>query len=196
MRVGVLALQGGYQAHVTVLERLNIPSVLVTHPQHLTGLQGLILPGGESTTMLKLLVEEGLFSAIQEFAKAGRCLFGTCAGAILLANQVLNPYQPSLGLIDVCIERNAYGRQIASRIEWGYFLDQQEPLEMVFIRAPKLTTFSHNTTVFATSCNQPVGVMTNRIMLTTFHPELTVDNRIHSLFLSLCAKEQSKRKQA
>ncbi len=114
MKIGILAIQGDYEAHSKVLERLGAEHTLVTTPEHLEGVRGLILPGGESTTHLKVLSEEGLLDAIRKFAADGGAFFGTCAGAILLAREVHGPSQPSLGLLDMVIQRNGYGRQLAS----------------------------------------------------------------------------------
>ncbi|MBA2654298.1 MAG: pyridoxal 5'-phosphate synthase glutaminase subunit PdxT [Gammaproteobacteria bacterium] len=186
LRVGILSVQGDFEAHADVLERLNVASVFVTHPKHLSGIQGLILPGGESTAMLKFLLEEGFIEAIKEFALAGRCLYGTCAGAILLADEVVNPSQQSLHLIDATVERNAFGRQIASRISEGICFDK--PMEMVFIRAPRIVRLGKKATAFAYYEGQPVGVTQDRYMMTTFHPELTQDVSVHELFVELCRK--------
>lgn len=185
MRLGVLALQGGFDAHAERLKRLGVPWVFVTHAQQLNDVHGLILPGGESSTMLTLLEAGDFFPALIQFA-AERVLFGTCAGAILLAKKVLNPAQPSLGLINITVERNAYGRQLASHIGRGDYRGGKENFEMVFIRAPRILKLGSEVTVFASYANQPVGVIEKRCMLTTFHPELTADSAIHQLFIEKC----------
>lgn len=186
MKVGILALQGDYEAHAKVLDKLNIAYTFVRHPKHLATITGLILPGGESTTLLHLLKEDNFLEAIRDFAD-NNYLFGTCAGAILLAKEVTQSAQPSLGLIDVAVERNAYGRQLDSQIvEGSLFLDESNPvsIEMVFIRAPKITRVGSAVQVFATYQDQPVGVHNDRCMLTTFHPELTSSTLIHEYFIT------------
>jgi pyridoxal 5'-phosphate synthase pdxT subunit len=190
MRIGVLAIQGDFEAHAKILKSMDVTSIYVTRPEHLSGIQGLILPGGESTTMLKLLMQDGFFDALKKFAMADRFLFGTCAGSILLAKEVLNPSQVSLNLLDATVERNAYGRQLASHIGKGNYFDQVEAMEMIFIRAPKITRVDSRVEIFATYQNEPVGVMNDRCMITTFHPELTNDTTLHQLFLD---KIQGKR---
>src|SRR5271167_3904087 len=136
MTIGIVAIQGDYQAHAQALDRLASPHTYVRVPEDLAGLAGVILPGGESTTHLKVMQEEGLFAALKQFAANGGAFFGTCAGAILLARDVHGPAQDSLGLLDVSILRNGYGRQLASDIHTGQTKLSDEPLEMVFIRAP------------------------------------------------------------
>jgi pyridoxal 5'-phosphate synthase pdxT subunit len=191
-KVGVLALQGDFAAHGAALERAGAEPVLVREAEQLTALDGLIIPGGESTTMLKLLRYEGLFDTLAEFGRR-RPIFGTCAGAILLAKDVSNPAQESLGLMDLSVERNAYGRQIDSRvteIEPGedfaartapYKLDAK--LEAVFIRAPIIRRTGPGVKVLARYAGDPVLVEEGRHLAATFHPELTSDARVHHLFL-------------
>jgi 5'-phosphate synthase pdxT subunit len=183
MNIGIFAVQGDFEAHATMLQRLSVPYTFVTKPSQLRSIDGLILPGGESTTMLKFLTEENFLEPIQDFAKTN-CLLGTCAGAILLANKVMNPSQYSLALIDVLIERNAYGRQLASHIVWGDFGSQK--IEMVFIRAPRILEIGPEVEVFATYEGEPVGVSQGNFMLTTFHPELTENPQVHQHFISQC----------
>ena len=135
--IGVLAIQGDFAMHAKMLERMGAPYKLVKHPSELAEVGGLIMPGGESTTMLKFFSNEGMGQAIKEFVTAGKPVFGTCAGAILLAKEVLNPPQERLGLLDITIERNAYGRQVDSSVRQGECPElSPRPLEMVFIRAP------------------------------------------------------------
>ena len=136
MKIGIVAIQGDYEAHAKALDRLGAAHTYVRRPEDLAGLAGIILPGGESTTHLKVMKEEGLFAALKQFAANGGAFFGTCAGAILLARDVHGPAQDSLGLLDVSILRNGYGRQLASHIQRGATKLREEPLEMVFIRAP------------------------------------------------------------
>ena len=183
-RVGVLALQGDFEAHKGALERAGAEAVEVRTAAELDGLDGLILPGGESTTMLKLLEDEGLFEPLRRFGEE-RPIFGTCAGAILLATEVLNPAQKSLGLVDMTIERNAYGRQLESRIEkleWGGS-SNGDRLEAVFIRAPIVRRVGPGVKVLASYQGSPVLVEQGRHLVATFHPELTKDGRVHEEFV-------------
>jgi pyridoxal 5'-phosphate synthase pdxT subunit len=181
MRIGVLALQGDFDAHRRRLEELGAEVVLVRKPEQLDEIDGLVIPGGESGTFLKLLGEEG-FAKLRQFVRE-KPTFGTCAGAILLANEVENPKQSGLGVLDIRIRRNAYGRQIDSSIRQGRFGD--EPLEMVFIRAPKIERVGPGVEVIATEGSDPVGVRQGRVMAATFHPELSEDTRVHQAFLDL-----------
>lgn len=185
MKVGILAVQGDFEAHGEVLSKLGVEHVFVKTPADMDGLQGLILPGGESTTQLKFLAEEGLEKAIHEFAARGGALFGTCAGAILLAREVRNPQQASLGLADLVIARNAYGRQVASEVRAGASKLKEGPLEMVFIRAPVIEQVGRDVEVLAESEGRPVLVRHGRVLAATFHPELTRDTTVHEFFLKL-----------
>ncbi len=185
LRIGILAVQGDYEAHARMVERAGAEPVYVRRPADLAGLAGIILPGGESTTHLKILTEEGLFGAVQKFAAAGGGIFGTCAGAILLAREVRNPAQTSLGLLNISILRNAYGRQLASEIHMGLTKLRSEPLEMVFIRAPIIESVGEGVDVLAEDEGHPVLVRQGRILASTFHPELTADPAVHIFFLSL-----------
>jgi pyridoxal 5'-phosphate synthase pdxT subunit len=182
MVIGVLALQGDFDAHRRRLEELGVKVVLVKKPEQLDGLDGLVIPGGESGTFLKLLGEEG-FAKLKEFVHA-KPTFGTCAGAILLATEVENPKQAGLGALDIRIRRNAYGRQIDSSIREGRLGDS--PLEMVFIRAPKIERVGPEVEVIATESSDPVAVRQGKAMAATFHPELSDDTRVHQAFLDLC----------
>jgi 5'-phosphate synthase pdxT subunit len=185
MRIGILAVQGDFAAHRAALERLGVDSTLVKTPGDFAGLSGLILPGGESTTHLKFLNEEGLLGPIQELAARGGALLGTCAGAILLAREAKNPPQPSLGLLDMVVVRNAYGRQVASGVRLGPTTLKPEPLEMVFIRAPIIERVGPGVEVLAEFEQHPVLVRQGRVMAATFHPELTEDSAVHDCFLKL-----------
>ena len=183
-RVGVLALQGDFEAHERALQRAGAEAVEVRSAADLENIQGLVIPGGESTTMMKLLELENLLGPLREFGKQ-KPIFGTCAGAILLASEVSNPPQASLGLMDIGVERNAYGRQLDSRIAHlkpeG---DRQEgDLEAVFIRAPVIRRVGEGATVLARYQGDPVLVEQGRHLVATFHPELTDDSRIHLMFL-------------
>ena len=181
MKIGVLALQGDFDAHRRRLEELGAEVGLVKKPEQFNGIDGLVIPGGESGTFLKLLGEGG-FEKLKQFVRV-KPTFGTCAGAILLANEVENPKQAGLGAIDIRIRRNAYGRQIDSSIREGKFGDS--PLEMVFIRAPKIEHVGTGVEVIATEGGDPVAVRQGRVMAATFHPELSEDSRVHRAFLDL-----------
>lgn len=183
MKIGILAIQGDYEAHSKVLERLGADYVFVRTPPDLAGINGLILPGGESSTHLKVMTEEGLLDAIKQFAADGGAFFGTCAGAILLAREVHGPDQPSLGLIDMVVQRNAYGRQIASDVRLGHTKLKEEPLEMVFIRAPIISQVGRGVAVLAEDDGHPVIVEQGKKLAATFHPELTDDTTVHEYFL-------------
>jgi 5'-phosphate synthase pdxT subunit len=178
--VGVLALQGDFAAHQRAIEQAGAAAVEVRAENELRQIDGLIIPGGESTTMLKLLREENLLEPLRRFG-AEKPIFGTCAGAILLASRVLNPEQEALGLMDLTVERNAYGRQINSRIV--EVMLENQPLEAVFIRAPVIRRVGENTRVLATYLHDPVLVEQGKHMAATFHPELTGDFRIHRHFV-------------
>jgi pyridoxal 5'-phosphate synthase pdxT subunit len=181
--VGIVAIQGDYEAHGKVLERLGVKHRYVRAPGDLTGLSGVILPGGESTTHLKVMREEGLFDALKQFAKNGGAFFGTCAGAILLARDVHGPAQESLGLLDIAILRNGYGRQLASDVHASATKLRKEPVEMVFIRAPIIESVGKGVEVLAEDAGHPVLVQQGRILASTFHPELTTDTAVHEYFL-------------
>ena len=181
MRIGVLALQGDFDAHRKRLEELGAEVVLVKKPEQLDGIDGLVIPGGESSTFLKLLGEAG-FAKLKEFVRL-KPTFGTCAGAILLAKDIENPHQTGLGALDIGIRRNAYGRQLESSIREGLFAGS--PIEMVFIRAPKIERLGPKVEVLATEGKDAVVVRQGKTMAATFHPELTNDPRIHQAFLDL-----------
>jgi 5'-phosphate synthase pdxT subunit len=193
MTIGVLALQGDFDAHRRRLEELGAKVVLVKKPEQLGEIDGLVIPGGESGTFLKLLGEEG-FEKLKQFVQV-KPTFGTCAGAILLATEVENPKQAGLGAIDIGIRRNAYGRQLDSSIREGKFLRKLNreldkdpsgsPLEMVFIRAPKIERLGPGVEVIATEGKDPVAVRQGRVMAATFHPELSDDTRVHRAFLEM-----------
>ena len=190
MKIGVLAIQGDYEAHKLVLERLGVEAVLVRKPEQLDGIDAIIIPGGESSTFLNFLVERGFMEKLRNFVQA-KPAFGTCAGAILLAREVENPPQPSLGALDISIRRNAYGRQIDSSIVESKTALGEKPLEMVFIRAPKITGAGKGVEILATKDGDPVLVRQGRIMAATFHPELSNDSRVHREFLALVSGAKS-----
>ena len=181
-RIGVLAIQGDYAAHAQALSESGADPVEIRKPDQLAGLDALILPGGESTTMLKFLEKLDFFGVLRDFCQE-HPVFGTCAGAILLAREVLNPPQRSLGLLDAVVERNAYGRQIDSTILTAETTLPGGPLEMVFIRAPRILSTGSGVEVLARREGYPVLVRQGRIMAATFHPELSPDRRVHRLFV-------------
>jgi len=185
--IGILAVQGDFEAHAAMVAGLGAETVEVRAPADLEGCDGLILPGGESTTQLQFLQEEGLADAIVKFAKRGSPVFGTCAGAILLATEVLNPRQDSLKLMEMTILRNGYGRQIASDVVTGSTTLKKEPLEMVFIRGPIIERAGKGIEVLAEYAGKPTLVQCGNIMAATFHPELTDDTIVHEHFLNLAA---------
>jgi pyridoxal 5''-phosphate synthase, glutaminase subunit Pdx2 len=187
--IGVLALQGDFEAHQKALARAGADSVLVRTAEELQNVAGLVIPGGESTTMLKLLRQENLFEPLREFGQQ-RPIFGTCAGAILLASEVSSPQQESLGLVDMAIERNAYGRQLDSRVvkltpEDGL---AGKELEAVFIRAPIIRRVGETGHVLARYLGDPVLVDFGRHLVATFHPELTPDPTVHRMFVDRVAR--------
>ncbi|HWE51339.1 MAG TPA: pyridoxal 5'-phosphate synthase glutaminase subunit PdxT [Bryobacteraceae bacterium] len=188
-KVGVLALQGDFEAHTRALERAGAEAVEIRTAEQLKDIDGLVIPGGESTTMLKLLDYMNLKEPLREFA-AKKPVFGTCAGAILLAKEVLRPAQESFGLMDLTVERNAYGRQIDSRVVHlspdAEFAERagEGDMEAVFIRAPIIRRTGPEVNVLAKYEGDPVLVEQGRHLVATFHPELTQDPRVHKLFLS------------
>ncbi len=188
-KVGVLALQGDFEAHAKALERAGAEAVLVRTAEGLKSIDGLVIPGGESTTMLKLLNYMDLKEPLREFAKA-KPVFGTCAGAILLAKEVENPQQESFGVVDLTVERNAYGRQLDSRVTTLHPDEDFQKragdgdVEAVFIRAPIIRRAGPDVKVLAEYEGDPVLVEQGKHLVATFHPELTQDARVHKLFLS------------
>ncbi len=185
--IGVLAIQGDYAAHAEALSDAGAIPVEVRKPEELAGIDGLILPGGESTTILKFLEKRHFFDALKEFS-AHHPVFGTCAGAILLAREVRNPAQRSLGILDATVERNAYGRQIDSSILTAETSLPGGPLEMVFIRAPRIVTTGDSVEVLARREGFPVLVRQGTTMAATFHPELSGDRRVHKAFVDIVAQ--------
>ncbi len=189
-RVGILALQGDFEAHSKALARAGAEPVFVRTSEDLSSVDGLVIPGGESTTMLKLLKAENMMESLARFGRE-RPIFGTCAGVILLAKDVSNPAQESLGLLDLAVERNGYGRQIDSRVttlepseDFGARTGEKGGLEAVFIRAPIIRRAGSEVRVLASYEGDPVLVEQGRHLAATFHPELTSDPRVHELFLS------------
>jgi 5'-phosphate synthase pdxT subunit len=187
VKIGILAVQGDFEAHAAMLERLGVETAEVRTCADLEGCEGLILPGGESTTQLQFLQEEGLREAILKFAGQGGAILGTCAGAILLATEVQNPRQDSLKLLDMTVLRNAYGRQVASDVVSGATKLKKDPLEMVFIRGPIIERAGPGVEVLAEYAGKPALVQRGQIVAATFHPELTDDTTVHEHFLQLAA---------
>jgi 5'-phosphate synthase pdxT subunit len=192
MKIGILAVQGDFEAHAKTLARLGADYVFVRTPSDMQGVDALILPGGESTTQWKFLVEEGLQKSIAEHAAKGGAIFGTCAGAILLARDVQNPKQESLGLADISVIRNGYGRQLSSEVRHGATEISAAPIEMVFIRAPIIERVGPDTRVLATSEGQPVLIRQKQILISTFHPELSSDTTVHQYFVDMVSEGKSR----
>jgi 5'-phosphate synthase pdxT subunit len=187
--LGVLGLQGDFAAHGQVLTRLGVEWRVVRQPDQLDGLVGLIVPGGESTTLIKLMDSSSLWHSVGAFAAAGGGLLGTCAGMIIAAREVRNPPQRSLGLIDISVERNSYGRQIDSFEACGQLHapeGQPRPLEMVFIRAPRMVRLGPQVEQLASCRGECVLARHGRVMVASFHPELTADATVHQLFVAMC----------
>jgi 5'-phosphate synthase pdxT subunit len=181
-RIGILAIQGDYAAHAEAVSEVSAEPVEIRNPEELASLDGLILPGGESTTMLKFLEKRDFFEVLKEFC-VSRPVFGTCAGAILLAREVRNPGQRSLGILDAVVERNAYGRQIDSSILTAETSLEGGPLEMVFIRAPRIVTTGPKVEVLARREGFATLVKQGGVLAATFHPELSTDRRVHEAFV-------------
>ena len=192
-RIGVLALQGAYNAHVETLRRLGTEAVLIRRAGQLSDPvnrpNGLIIPGGESTSFLRHLERDGFFPVLESFVRQSPT-FGTCAGAILLASHVTNPAQQSLGAMDITVERNSYGRQHDSTILSAPTTLPGGPLEMVFIRAPRISEIGPAVEVLAIRDASPVLVRQGHLLAATFHPELSTDLRVHQLFLSMVKSHQ------
>jgi 5'-phosphate synthase pdxT subunit len=185
VKIGIVAIQGDFAAHAAMLEALGAETVEVRTVPDLAGCDGIVLPGGESTTQLQFLKEEGLFDAIREFSRRGGAVFGTCAGAILLATRVENPNQESLGLLDMTVLRNGYGRQLASHVFLGDSTLKKDPLEMVFIRGPIIEEVGKGISVLARHEGKPALVEKGNVLAATFHPELTDDSTVHAHFLKM-----------
>ena len=182
MTIGILAIQGDYEAHAKMLDRIGVAHRYVRTSDDLSGLDGIILPGGESTTHLKVMTEEGLFEPLRKFGADGGPVYGTCAGAILLAREVQGPQQASLGLLDASVLRNGYGRQLASDVHVVQTKLREQRIEMVFIRAPIFETVGPKVEVLAEFGGHPILVRQGNILASTFHPELTEDTTIHEYF--------------
>ena len=183
--IGVLALQGDFREHKQVFETLGATVKEVRLPKDLQDLRGLVIPGGESTTMTKLIKIYGFDTAIPEFYKQGKAIWGTCAGAIVIANEIIGyPDQPRLNLLDISVERNAYGRQVDS-FEADVEIETLGSFHTIFIRAPRIARTGANVKVLARYKENPIMVLKDKVMATVFHPELSKDNRVHQFFLDL-----------
>jgi 5'-phosphate synthase pdxT subunit len=195
IRIGVLALQGDFAMHARALERCGAQAVEIRKPAELADVDGLIMPGGESTTLLKLMEAWGFVPALEKFHAEGRPIFGTCAGLILLARDVENPRQFSLGLIDVGVERNAYGRQRESFEAHGRAtLDGRDiPVEMVFIRAPRIRRVGPGVETLARHGGDAVLARQGSVLVATFHPELTDDPAVHEYFCEMVVRAAAHR---
>ena len=190
--IGVLALQGAFREHRQALERLGARVREVRLPGDLAGLSGLVIPGGESTTVAKLMASYGLDAAIPEFHAAGGAVWGTCAGAIAVARDIEGfPEQPRLGLLDIGVARNAYGRQVASFETDLEVAGLGAPFRGVFIRAPRISRVGPGVETLARLAGDPILVAGNRVMASVFHPELAGDDRLHRLFVRLAAQPRS-----
>ena len=196
MKIGIVAIQGDFAAHAAILQNLGAETVEVRTVKDLEGCDGIVLPGGESTTQLQFLQEEGLFEAIRKFSRQGGAVFGTCAGTILLATHVKNPAQESLGLLDMTVLRNGYGRQLASDVFFEPSTLKKEPLEMVFIRGPIIENVGEDIAVLARHAGKPALVEKGNVLAATFHPELTDDTTVHEHFLEMAARPVAARAQA
>ncbi len=193
MKIGILALQGAFAEHAKVLEKLGVVSVQIRNlddfQQHQSDLSGLILPGGESTTMGKLLRDQQMLVPIQEAILSGLPVFGTCAGLILLAKEITSQEESHLGTMDIVVERNAYGRQL------GSFYTEAEckgvgKIPMTFIRGPIISGLGEGVEILATLDDQIVAAQEKNMLVTSFHPELTDDVGLHQYFINMC-KEKS-----
>ena len=182
--IGVLALQGAFEVHARRLAELGATTSLIRKPEELAALDALVIPGGESTTFLKHLERSGFYDTLDSFVRT-KPVFGTCAGCILLAKDVTNPPQPSFGVLDIAVERNAYGRQNDSAILTAETSLPGGPLEMVFIRAPRITRIGPSIETLATRDGSPTLIRQGRLLAATFHPELSDDTRVHQLFLDI-----------
>jgi len=190
--IGVLAIQGDFDAHAAALREAGADAILVRRPEQLTEADGLVIPGGESTTFLKFLKRDGFLDSLQEFVR-NKPTFGTCAGCILLAKEVTHPSQASLGMLNATVERNAYGRQIDSTIVTSPTKLGGDPLEMVYIRAPRIVKTGPEVEVLAERDGFPVLVQQGQILAATFHPELSSDRRVHARFVELVRKHADTR---
>ncbi|HJN28890.1 MAG TPA: pyridoxal 5'-phosphate synthase glutaminase subunit PdxT [Candidatus Latescibacteria bacterium] len=190
VRVGALALQGDFDAHLRVMAELGAETSAIRKPEQLRQIDALVIPGGESTTLIKLMDAYDFWEPLREFTTGGR-VFGTCAGLILVASEVINPAQRSLGLLDVTVERNSYGRQRESFESAGQFIDRNSDeaktreIPMVFIRAPRIQRLGEGVRALATHGEDTVMARSDHVLVATFHPELSHDPFVHQYFLSM-----------
>ncbi|MCD6552186.1 pyridoxal 5'-phosphate synthase glutaminase subunit PdxT [Thermotoga sp.] len=186
MKIGVLGVQGDVREHVEALHRLGVETLIVKLPKHLDMVDGLILPGGESTTMIRIIKEMSMGERLVEKISDGLPVFATCAGVILLAKRISNYEQEKLGVMDIVVERNAYGRQVES---FETFLEipaiGKDPFRAIFIRAPRIVEVGKRVEILAYHDGDPVLVKEDKILASTFHPELTDDLRLHRYFLEM-----------
>lgn len=196
MMIGVLALQGDFALHERALDRIGKESAEVRKPTELEGVDGLIIPGGESTTLLKLMDGWEFVTALERFHAAGKPIFGTCAGLLLLAKEVLNPAQSSLGFIDLTAERNAYGRQKESFETQGEadLERKSQRIEMVFIRAPRIRRVGPMVTPLAWHDGKCVMAQEGSVLVASFHPELTDDPILHRYFAGMVSRSLTREK--
>ena len=186
MKIGVLALQGAFREHCSMLEGCGVTAVEIRKPEELDDVVGLVIPGGESTTIGKLMVQWGLMEKIKVRVSQGMAIYGTCAGMIMLAKEIIESDQPRLGLMDITVKRNGFGRQresfeaTMSVPEFG-----EEPVQAVFIRAPYIEKTGESVKIMAMVKDKIVIARQDKILVTAFHPELTNDNRIHKYFISM-----------
>jgi pyridoxal 5'-phosphate synthase pdxT subunit len=190
MKIGVLALQGDFREHINMLKKIGMNPIEVKKPEDLDKVYGLIIPGGESTTIGKLMKKYQLDKEIKERYRQGMPIYGTCAGAILLAKDIQNSKQHKLGIIDISVSRNSYGRQIESFETDISLPDSKKPFKAIFIRAPQITEIRNGVKILAKHNDHPVLARTENILISTFHPELTDDTRIHEYFIKMI-KENS-----
>ena len=190
MKIGVLALQGAFDVHAKRLAELGASAHLIRKPDELVALDGLVIPGGESGTFLKHLERAGFYDVLDSFVRS-RPVFGTCAGCIVLAKEVTNPPQHSFGALDITVQRNAYGRQNDSVILNAPTSLPGGPIEMVFIRAPRISRLGSGIEVLARRDDDPVLVRSGRTLAATFHPELSEDRRVHQLFLEMVRENRT-----
>ncbi|HPV62902.1 MAG TPA: pyridoxal 5'-phosphate synthase glutaminase subunit PdxT [Fervidobacterium sp.] len=185
MVIGVSGVQGDFREHKWMIEKLGIETMVVKSPEDLDKVDGLIIPGGESTTMIRIMKMTGLFEKLREKIKTGFPVYGTCAGLIVLAKEIENYPQESLGVIDIKVMRNAYGRQVDSFDEMIEIKGFDRPFKAVFIRAPRIDSYGPDVEVLAFLDNSPVMCRQRNVLVTSFHPELTEDVRIHEYFVNM-----------
>jgi 5'-phosphate synthase pdxT subunit len=204
VRIGVLALQGDFAAHAAALERAGAQACEIRRADELAALDGLVIPGGESTTLILLLRAFNLWEPVRAFAAGGRPVFGTCAGLILLADEVTNPAQEAFGLLPLRVERNAYGRQVDSFVARGQVQVPADltggegrtfETDLVFIRAPRITEVRDGVQVWARHAGEPILVRRANLLGASFHPELSSDNRVVRLFVTMTERARATRQE-